>query len=580
MTSLGHPTVRARRRLRISETVAVLTIIALGPLIITGLVNLRQFRRSYEANLHDHLELMVQRHSQAVDTFLENRLSDLRVVARTQSLERLSDPQALRTMLNVLREEYHGDFVDLGLVRGDGIQTTYAGPFNLALADYARARWFTEARGREYYISDVFAGLRGTPHFIVAASRSIDGQLYLLKATIDFEAFNQLVESIRMGATGFAFIFNLDGQFQTTPRMTVALDRPPYSALSEGEVADDRVSILEGTDVMGRPTLFAFAPLKQGRWILCYQQTTTDAYAELRHVEAVALTVFAVAVVATVLLAWVVARQLALRLEDSDQRRRLITDKVMETGRLASIGELAAGIAHEINNPVAIMVEEAGWIDDLLGEPLSQETLGEMARAVQQIRTQGERCKTITHKLLSFARKTDPTVRPLDLNHLVDEVVSVTGQKARYGNVVIDTRLADDLPAIYASPSEMQQVLLNLVNNAVDAIPQAGGRVTVATEAGDGVVVLKVADDGDGIPAANLGRIFDPFFTTKPVGHGTGLGLSICYGIVDKLGGNITVDSEVGVGTTFTVTLTTAPPDEAAVEHGPSQPPAGGGDAP
>ena len=580
MTPSRHLAARARRRLRISETVAVLTVIALGPLTITGLINLNQFRHTYRANLYDHLELMVQRHSQAVDTYLENRLSDLRLIARTQPLERLSDPQALRATLNVLREEYHGGFVDLGLVRGDGIQTAYAGPFNLALADYARAAWFGEARGQEYFISDVFAGLRGSPHFIVAASRSFGGELYLLKATIDFEAFNQLVESIRMGATGFAFIFNLDGQFQTTPRMTVALDRPPYRSLPGGDIDRDRVSIVEGRDLLGRPTLFAFAPLKQGRWILCYQQTEADAFAELRHVETVALTVFAVAAVVTLLLAWVVARQLSLRLSESDQRRRLINEKVLETGRLASIGELAAGIAHEINNPVAIMVEEAGWIDDLLAEATSQETLSAMARAVRQIRTQGERCKTITHKLLSFARKTDPTLRPLDLNQLVEEVVSVTGQKARYGNVHIVTRLAQGLPAVYASPSEMQQVLLNLVNNAVDAIPQGGGTVTVATETSDGTVVLRVEDDGEGIPAPNLGRIFDPFFTTKPVGQGTGLGLSICYGIVDKLGGSIAVDSEVGAGTTFTVTLPTAPPVEAEVEAGPSHPPPGGGDEP
>jgi len=249
----------------------------------------------------------------------------------------------------------------------------------------------------------------------------------------------------------------------------------------------------------------------------------------------------------------------------------MMSDKVIETGRLASIGELAAGIAHEINNPVAIMVEEAGWIEDLLADSAgaSGETAVEITRAVKQIRTQGERCKAITHKLLSFARKTDPTARPLDVNQLVEEVVGLMGQKTRYANVRIEQLLSPGLPAVYASPSELQQVLLNLVNNAIDAIGHEGGTVTVSTGLDDdGMVALRVVDTGEGIPEANLERIFDPFFTTKPVGQGTGLGLSICYGIIDKLGGRITVESEVGFGTTFSVYLPAGRPGEDAVAPG------------
>jgi two-component system NtrC family sensor kinase len=231
--------------------------------------------------------------------------------------------------------------------------------------------------------------------------------------------------------------------------------------------------------------------------------------------------------------------------------------QVIETGRLASIGELAAGIAHEINNPVAIMVQEAGWIEDLLGEdePATNTNLEEIGRAVGQIRRQGDRCKEITYKLLSFARKTDPTVREVNLNEVVDEVIGLTSQKTRYANVLIETELSPDLPTIQASSSELQQVLLNLVNNAIDAIERSGGVVTVATRPAGDEVVLEVRDTGKGIPEANLARIFDPFFTTKPVGQGTGLGLSICYGIVEKMGGRITVESEIEKGSTFTVFL-------------------------
>ncbi len=242
-------------------------------------------------------------------------------------------------------------------------------------------------------------------------------------------------------------------------------------------------------------------------------------------------------------------------IERADQEKEMMTEQVIEAGKLASVGELAAGIAHEINNPIAIMVEEAGWIEDLLGEEDLRESknLDEFQRALKEIRVQGSRCKEITHKLLSFARKTDPNVKEVDVNDLLEEIVSISEQKARYGNVRILKSLVDELPIIHASPSELQQVFLNLINNAIDAIGVGGGTIDIKTRLDDDFVVVDVADTGCGIPNAILPRIFDPFFTTKPVGKGTGLGLSICYGIIKKMAGEISINSAVGIGTTFHV---------------------------
>jgi len=234
-----------------------------------------------------------------------------------------------------------------------------------------------------------------------------------------------------------------------------------------------------------------------------------------------------------------------------------MSEQMVQTGKLASVGELAAGIAHEINNPVAIMVEEAGWIEDLLEEEdlRSVKNLEEFKRALHQIRNQGKRCKEITHKLLSFARKTDATVQEVQLNDLIEEVVSLSAQRARYSNVTIHTDLEESLPTLSISKSEIQQVFLNLINNAIDAMDRQGGTIDIATRAEEDSVTIFVADTGPGIPRANLDRVFDPFFTTKPVGKGTGLGLSICYGIIKKLGGEIDVRSVIEVGTTFRIRL-------------------------
>ena len=544
-------------RFKIYTAMAVISAICLAPLIITGLINLSQFRQAYQAKVTDHMEAMVRQHREKIDTFLTNRQSDIRVLTRVHPFEKLTDSDFLSAQLNLLREEYHGAFVDLGVVDSGGLQIAYAGPFNLLRAEYSTADWFRAARGQAQFVSDVFAGLRGSPHFIVVSSFEHEGESYLAKATIDFEAFTSLVKSIRIGRTGFAFIFNRQGDFQTNPRFDVDMGRAPYVDAVEGRLRADPVVTVEGENALEQPSFFSVTTLKQGDWYLCYQQTRSDALSSLRQVQTVAATVFLMAALITVAVTYLVSRSLALRLAETDQRRRIMNDKVIETGRLASIGELAAGIAHEINNPVAIMVQEAGWIDDLLGSDVmdAEETMTEIERAVRQIQTQGERCKDITYKLLSFARKTDPNMRRVDINAIVEEVLGLMSQKTRYANVVVESSLTPDLASVCASPSELQQVLLNLVNNAVDAIGHGGGTISIATQGGDDEVILTVRDTGEGIAEANLPRIFDPFFTTKPVGQGTGLGLSICYGIVDKLGGRIEVASEKGDGTTFTIIL-------------------------
>ena len=557
MTSSDTTDRPATPKTRVRSAVVGLALIVLVPLVITGAINLQQFQKVYHNKVDNELAVMIERHSFIVDSFIEDRLSDVRVITREHPIERLSDADFLRRVLNLMREEYHGAFVDLGLVNADGIQVAYAGPFNLEMADYSSAAWFELALANESYISDVFAGLRGSPHFIVATQRRVGNETFILKATIDFESFNALVEGIRIGRTGFAFIINREGKFQTSPHFDVSLNRSPYLDILDGRIRSDRIFVVDGEDLLGRSSIFTFAPLKQGSWLLCYQQETADALEEVRRVVRLAIIALLIVSVGALTVTFFVSRNLASQLAEADRERTVMTHQVIETGRLASIGELAAGIAHEINNPVAIMVQEAGWIDDLLHDdnPTSTDNLAEIERAVGQIRTQGDRCKEITYKLLSFARKTDPTVRAVVLNDMVDEVIGLTSQKTRYANVHIATELSPDLPSIQASPTEIQQVLLNLVNNAIDAIGKPGGTVTVVTRTEGDAVVLEVRDTGKGIPEANLGRIFDPFFTTKPVGQGTGLGLSICYGIVEKTGGSITVESEIEQGTTFTVSF-------------------------
>jgi two-component system NtrC family sensor kinase len=538
--------------------IVIILVVSLTPMFLVSGIILFQYRDSYREKMFDHLDELVEKHKQNIDGFLNEKLNDIRFIARTFSFEELSDESFLEDRLNTLQREFGPVFVDLGVVNERGIQVAYSGPFRLGKALYSEAEWFKKALQREYFISDVFLGLRGLPHFIVAVRENWKGEQWILRSTIDFVAFNTLVENIRVGQTGFAYIVNREGEFQTKPVIDAAkCVSVLQDFLSAGKTAQQKTAVIRKCDETGRESLFVADFLKNGDWLLVYQQDAADAFADLKRAIRTTILINVLGGLAILAMALFLSKRVVRRIARTDQEKQVVDEQIVETGKLASIGELAAGIAHEINNPVAIMVEEAGWIGDLLEEEEFKEgkNLDEFKRALAQINTQGKRCKEITSKLLTFARKTDSRIMEVRINELLDEMVSLSSQRAKYSNVSITTDFEEGIPAIRVSQSELQQVFLNLINNSLDAMEKRGGVLRIKARRHEDEIIVEVTDNGPGIPKANLGRIFDPFFTTKPVGKGTGLGLSICYGIINKMGGEIEVQSAVDVETTFRVRM-------------------------
>ena len=531
-------------------------ITALAPMIIVSAIILEQFHFAYIKKVHAHLGELVLKHKQNIDSFLVEKLSDIQFLSKSFTFEQLSDESFLQERLTMLRQEYDTVFVDMGVINDKGLQVAYAGPFKLVKAVYTEADWFKNAIKSRYFVSDVFMGLRGHPHFIIAVRQNWHGKYWIFRATIDFIAFNSLVENLRIGKTGFAFILNKEGKFQTKPLQDVIPD-DCLNYIKDKNGSKDGIHIVDKKDNFGKKKIYVLSFLKNGDWLMVYQQDMTDAFSELNRAQLIAVLVILFASVCIIMVAFLFTKKVVKRISRTDREKDMMNQQVIETGKLASIGELASGIAHEINNPVAIMVEEAGWIGDLLEEEEfhKSENLDEFERAIKQIQTQGKRCKEITHKLLSFARKTDGRTQDIQINDLITEMVALSEQRAKYSSVIINTDFGKDLPCIMASQSELQQVFLNLINNALDAMNKNGGTINIATRSEHGNIVIDFADDGPGIPQANLARIFDPFFTTKQVGKGTGLGLSICYGIINKLGGKIDVKSAVDIGTRFNIRI-------------------------
>ncbi|MBI5519468.1 MAG: ATP-binding protein [Desulfovibrio sp.] len=260
--------------------------------------------------------------------------------------------------------------------------------------------------------------------------------------------------------------------------------------------------------------------------------------------------------VAVFLLAACSARGLMTSLSAAEEARNALNAQLIQSQKLAAVGELSAGIAHEINNPIAIIAQETEWATHLLteAEKATGGDFSEVRDSLREIRSQVDRCKNITHKLLDFARKREPVLQDVDVTRLVDDMARLVDKEASYKDVTLSRSLPEDLPKLRTDAPLLRQVVLNLMTNALHAVGK-GGMISVTAQADEEFMEIRVTDNGHGIPPENLDKIFNPFFTTKPPGQGTGLGLSLCHNLVQGMGGNILVESQVGRGTTFTVRL-------------------------
>ena len=246
------------------------------------------------------------------------------------------------------------------------------------------------------------------------------------------------------------------------------------------------------------------------------------------------------------------------RLVETANRQKFSLDQqLIQAQKLASIGELSSGIAHEINNPLAIIGQEAEWIRHLMksaGDD-NKEWILDLKESLKEIVRQVVRCKDITHKLLGFARKSEPLMQRTEINKLLEDMVKLVEREAAQRGISLVRDYDPNLTAVLTDPPLVRQVALNLLNNSVYAVGE-NGKITITTHNEQNAwVVFDIRDTGSGITKEHLSKVFDPFFTTKSQGKGTGLGLSICHGIVTKLGGCIRVESKPGEGTVFSVRL-------------------------
>jgi len=531
--------------------VTVLLVAALLPLSLAGFGSWVVFGNLLEQKSSELMRMLVHSHGKAIEANLAERIHLLQLAAESGSLKDISDPRRLRQLLADLNSSSNKGFVDLGVIDVAGDHLGYVGPYNLQGLNYRDADWFTEVMVSGAYVSDVFPGFRQIPHCIVAVKKTTaGGEPWILRATINSEQFNRQVQNSDLGEGSDIYLLNSEGLYQTTPRTGSLLERAPgpMSDFHTG-VREERVTIGESEGI--KVTTW----INDNRWLLVAQQELAAVQAPVDQAIADGALVVAVAIVLLIITTFLATRHLTDRINKANVEREEMSRAFIRSAKLASVGELATGLAHEINNPLAIISAEQTNIADLLSDMEGGARITSQAlESIERCKTQILRCAKITGKMLQFGRKRESRVEPTEVGSELSETVRLLERRAGVRNIKIRMETQPDLPRALVDPIELEQVLVNLINNSIDAMPQ-GGTITIRADQDQGRLHLQVVDDGAGIPPEDLERVFEPFFTTKPIGEGTGLGLSVCYGIVQSWGGTLRAESEPGQGTTMHILI-------------------------
>ncbi|MCB2226055.1 MAG: hypothetical protein KQH53_05195 [Desulfarculaceae bacterium] len=524
------------------------------PVILLSWVNFYQFDQQYELQsnqIRGHIQRLLSTGQVQISYFLDERRAALTYVSLGYTFEELSDLKHLGAVFLRLRRAF-GGFVDLGLIDQDGIQRAYMGPYNLQGRAYKDQDWYKEVQLRGIYVSDVFLGHRNFPHFVIAVRHEREGEKpYVLRATIDTGRLNNLLRAAELQPSGDLFLVNQQGVLQTPSQLYGGvLARFPLLPSSP----QDWHGIVEGKDLSGHPLLMGMARIENTPLTLVLVNQPKVLLHKWGQLRINVIVMIAVSVLAILVVLWWGTSTLVSRVFEADLRRVGLLHEAEYTNKLASIGRLAAGVAHEINNPVAIINEKVGLMSDLLAVSTDFGHKEKFLKLTQAIQGSVKRVSEITHRLLGFARHLPLKYEQIHLQALVKEVLGFLGKEAEYRNIDVKVNIPPEVPTLRADKGQLQQVLLNIINNAMAAMDDGGGLDISVSLPSDETIAIAISDDGVGIPKENLNSIFEPFFSTRGE-KGTGLGLSITYGIVQKMGGHIDVHSEPGQGTTFTVVL-------------------------
>ena len=537
------------------RVLASLLIVALIPLIALALYMRAEFISLIQERSRVLLLTLERSHREAIDRFFNNKVSLLRSLPESGLFGMPPSSKEMRDMLTVL-QGMNETILDLGVFDKDGNHISYAGPYRfLEGKNYKNEAWFKVLSNSisSFFISDVYLGYRGKPHTIVAIRTGDSTNPLYWRITIDPAGFARLVADVKLVEGATSYLVNTDGIYQIVAEWV-------GNPLAKAEFVPDlsqEEGVVETSTTQGK-YLFAYSRLKMTDWTLIVRQDLSVAYRPVVNIVRAVILIFVLGVVFIVGASIYATGSLVSKYRRSEKNRQKLIAELFQAGKMGALGEMAAGVAHEINNPLAVIHSEAGLMEDYLDPSLAgQFGQEQFLKKVRSIKEEVFRCREVTRKLLGFARNKELKPEVCDLSALAAETIDLIQKELSFENIEIvfePDKGANKATTCVTHSGSIKQVALNLLRNAADAI-EKDGRITVRTFDNGDSVSLIVTDTGKGIAEKNLPRLFEPFFTTKEVGKGTGLGLFISHGIVTSLGGKINVSSRLGQGSEFEVVL-------------------------
>lgn len=506
----------------------------------------------------DRLTLLSTHYAYALDSYMDDCLADLSLVEGQLSPH--PDSSVLREILDRLTAK-HKEVVDVALVDAEGVVQAYAGPSVYKGTHVVPGRWLDEALERGSSISGVMAGQLGLPHYVMAKRFSHFDKTFILRVSLDPEVFTRMLMSVREEGID-VFLINRKGE--------VIAGSGGQVLTRERELVDPVFLDRIGTAFWDPLSNAAYSSrvMRNAGWILAARKYSPSVYhAADSTFLFLGLSVFCGGII-VFLSSLYLTGYVEKMLQQRDDEREQLREQLYRAGRLAELGEMAAGFAHEINNPLQIMKSDQAYIEMLLqdfkkraaDDPEFLGDVDEITASINQIKLQIDRCARITHSILTFGRAGNTEVQNIDLAKFIPEVLTMIQKKIQLSNIVLKVNIPATRLIVHVDPGRLQQVVLNLLNNAIYATSEVSdGRaaeiVIACSPEGSDKVRIAITDNGAGISEDQKKLIFTPFFTTKPAGSGTGLGLSVCHGIVNSMMGVLDFTSVKGQGSTFFLLL-------------------------
>ncbi|WP_049760015.1 sensor histidine kinase [Maridesulfovibrio salexigens] len=537
-------------------------VVPFVPLIVAATIGYYSHVKSMEQLAMSAVRLAAVDHAEMVSFFLNERRADL-----MESLDLLGgeikDTAKVREILGELRSLRRDMYSDLGLIDPEGNQVAYVGEYPLENKNYLDSRWYKETVGKGYNISDIYLGLRGVPHLNVSVSKLIDNKEWVLRATLRPAALRRIVEKVNIGVSGEAYIINSANRLQTSRRSGGDIfDRDSYLYPDQ----KDGVITFDGSE-NDEAYIFATTCLNNGKWRLVVRQKHSDAFRSSSSALYLILAILICGGSVLVLLAVVASNKVYDMLTRQADTVCALEAQFLRAAKLAELGEMSAGFAHEINNPLQIMKSDLTLLEMLLHEEIERIGEGkngaEIADINKQLKLQIDRCAGITRQILNFGRQNKPEFKKINVVDYLPQVAKMVEKKAELEGIRFIMDVDSRTPSVLADQGLLQQVMVNLLNNAIHAVVDEHGSengeiVIAAGQDQNGNALIKVCDNGVGIHEKDMERIFLPFYSTKKNSDGTGLGLAVCHTVIDSLGGTMRVKSERHKGTEFSIILPAA----------------------